>query len=350
MPCGAPPADDECLLTLSFSLSEPTPWAPAGHEVAWAQFVLPPLPAPRGPRILAASTPSLEGEQHGDQLTLRGEGFELTFDAQQGTLKSWRTDERELLEAGPRLDVWRAPTDNDNTLWGDEQAARRWRAAGLDRLEHSVKDVTAERLGPALVRIRMSTHAAAPGVACGLQVTYAYDVYGDGDLLLHTEVVPWGDLPDLPRLGLQLTLPAACEQMTWYGRGPQETYVDRKTGARLGVYSSTVDRQYHPYVMPQETGNHTDVRWVRLTGADGVGLLAIGVPLLNVSALHYTAQDLEHARHTFDLARRDAITLHLDWQHSGLGGASCGPGRLPQYRVYAEPTAFSMRLRAVSGR
>jgi hypothetical protein len=158
-----------------------------------------------------------------------------------------------------------------------------------------------------------------------------------------------------------MQLPGGYEQFTWYGRGPHETYVDRKEGAQVGVYSGAVDEQYVPYVVPQENGNKTEVRWATLTDAEGVGLSAIAhakrgaspgdheePSLLEVSAHHYTAEDLTDARHTCELKRREEITLNLDYGQSGLGGASCGPGRLDKYQLKPHEVRYSVRLRPVS--
>jgi hypothetical protein len=145
-----------------------------------------------------------------------------------------------------------------------------------------------------------------------------------------------------------MTLPGEYDTFTWYGRGPHENYVDRNVGAPVGVYSGPVDEQYVPYTMPQENGNKTDVRWVSLTDDDGFGLLAVGLPLLEVSAHHFTTEDLTNARHTFELKRRDDITLNLDYKQSGLGSASCGPETLPKYQIQPEPVSYRVRLRAIS--
>jgi beta-galactosidase/beta-glucuronidase len=178
--------------------------------------------------------------------------------------------------------------------------------------------------------------------------TYTYTVYGSGDVFLDVHIVPGEKLPPLPRLGLQMTLPGGYEQFTWYGRGPHETYVDRQEGARVGLYTGTVDAQYVPYIMPQENGNKTDVRWVALTHGEGIGLLAIGEPWLSASGHHYTTEDLTQAKHTHELQRRETITLNLDYKQAGLGSASCGPGTLDKYRLWPEEVKFRIRFRPFS--
>jgi hypothetical protein len=142
-----------------------------------------------------------------------------------------------------------------------------------------------------------------------------------------------------------MTIPGRYNTFTWYGRGPHESYADRKLGAKVGVYRGAVDEQYYPYIMPQENGNKTDVRWARLANEAGFGLLTIGLPLLNVSVHHFTAQDLTKAQHTYELKRREEITFNLDYAQEGLGNGSCGPGVLPQYLLQPQPYRYQLRLR-----
>ena len=178
---------------------------------------------------------------------------------------------------------------------------------------------------------------------------YTYTIYGSGDVIIDVHINPVSEgLPFLPRIGLQMILPGGYEQFTWYGRGPHETYCDRQEGAQVGVYSGTVDEQYVPYIVPEENGNKTEVRWVALTNDAGVGLLAVGTPWLEVSAHHFTTQDLTEAKHTYELQRRAEITLNLDYAQSGLGSASCGPGRLEKYQLKPAETRYRVRLRPFS--
>ena len=194
-----------------------------------------------------------------------------------------------MLQAGPAVNLWRAPTDNDLNKWGEERMAIHWRKAGLDKLKETVSAVAAERLSAQAVRVTVTSRLAAPGRADGFDVVTAYTVLGSGDVIIDTNLTPQGDFPPLPRFGLQMTVPGACNTFTWYGLGPQETYVDRKHGAQMGVYSGTVDEQYTPYIFPQENGNKSDVRWVALTDRSGSGLLVVGAPVLNCQrpSLHH---------------------------------------------------------------
>ncbi len=204
--------------------------------------------------------------------------------------------------------------------------------------------------------VDFSSMQPASPVPASFAVKYTYTIFGSGDIQIDTHYLPADNLPFLPRAGLQLALPGGFEQFSWYGRGPHETYIDRQEGAPVGIYTGTVDEQLVPYTMPQENGNKTGVRWAALSNRRGTGLLAVSLPgsqgpwqhehdLMNVSAHHYATEDLERSRHLYELTHLDEIVLHLDYAHSGLGSASCGPGRLETYKLRAEPASFRVCLR-----
>jgi len=336
----------EYWLVVEFLLAQDTLWAEAGHLVAHEQFLVP-WDVPDEAPISLSGLPTLHVADTEETLSIRGEGFVAVFAKGDGTLRSWRQEGQELLAGGPRLNLWRAPTDNDA-----RRMASLWRGAGLDRLVERLIAFDVDQPAPQAVVVRVRTLAHAPDLdpqMAGFTVTYTYTFFASGDLLIETHLTPQGDLPPLPRVGLQMTLPEGYEQFSWYGRGPHESYADRKESALVGVYSGSVDEQYFPYVMPQENGNKTDVRWAALRDDQGSGLLVAGVPtagtpLLSVSVHHFTAQDLTLARHTYELTRRPEITLNVDLMQSGLGGESCGPGTLPQYQVPPEEYGWTVRL------
>jgi beta-galactosidase/beta-glucuronidase len=342
-----PQPNTEYWLNLSFALAEDTAWAEAGHQVAWEQFALP-LGRPQPTPLDVAGMAELALEEDDAQIAIGGAGFDLAFDKESGRMTSFRWQEREVIERGPALNVWRAPTNNDEARW-DVCMADLWRDAGLDRLESRTEKMTVSQVEPQVASITARSSLVAPDGSTAFQVVYDYTVYGSGDVTIDAHVTPARDLPPLPRLGLQMTVPAGYETLTWYGRGPHESYADRKAGAAVGLYSGSVDDQYVPYIVPQENGNKTDVRWASLTDADGVGLLVVARPLMELSAHHYTTQDLTQAEHTHELTRREAITLNLDVAQCGLGTASCGPPMLDRYMIYPEETVFSVRLRPLSG-
>ncbi|MBD3267341.1 hypothetical protein GF373_11795, partial [bacterium] len=180
----------------------------------------------------------------------------------------------------------------------------------------------------------------------GFNQISTYTIFGNGEILVDTNIDPVGDLPPLPRLGMNMTIPGQYNTFTWFGRGPHENYCDRNTSAPVGRYQGSVDDQFVPYIKPQENGNKTDVRWVALTDEEGYGLLAIGQPTFETSAHHYTARDMADARHPVDLHYHDNIFLNLDYKQMGVGGDdSWTPLTVhPPYRVMPEHIQFRFRL------
>jgi beta-galactosidase/beta-glucuronidase len=336
----------ECFLTISLALAHDLPWAERGHQVAWEQFEMP-FQAPLPERAPMSGMAQIELEEDEAQVRISGADFRLVFDKNRGQITVWTFGGTPLLQSGPVLNIWRAPTDNDGIKLRPDRRKLldRWTQAGLDRLESATQSVDVERLGAQVVRVTVRTATQAKDTTGRFEHQHVYTVYGSGDVVIENTVTASADLPPLPRVGVSMTLPAGFERFSWFGRGPHENYVDRKAGAAVGRYGGTVDEQYVPYIMPQENGNKTDVRWAALGNASGVGLLAVGTPSLEVSVSHYTADALTKATHTCDLVRCDEVILDLDLQQCGLGGASCGPGTLPQYLILPGTYAFRVRLR-----
>ena len=147
-----------------------------------------------------------------------------------------------------------------------------------------------------------------------------------------TAVIP-ETLPDLARVGCVLEVGPGLDRVEWFGRGPHETYPDRRRGGRVGLWRSTVDDLHVPYIRPQECGGRADVRWIALTDAAGRGLRITLDEPRQVSASRFRAADLAAATHHGELVPRDVAVVHLDAAHRGLGTASCGPDTLPEYLV-----------------
>jgi beta-galactosidase len=285
------PEGTESLL-LHVVLAGDEPWAPAGFELAFQQLDC------GGPRPERGSRPAPKGTGFG----------------------GWPAG----VAAPPVLSLWRAPVDNDRVRAGlpvETTPAWRWRAWGLHELvaesEEDDGEGTVVRRYPGGI-VHQQTRRSLEG----------------GGVAVDEEVEVPDRFDDLARVGSVLTLAAGLEAVEWYGRGPVETYPDRKRAAPVRRWSSTVTDEYVPYVRPQEHGGHEDVRSVRFTGDDGHGLeLRFDERPLHVSASHLTAADLDAATHDTELVARAETTVHLDAAHRGLGTASCGPDALPPYLV-----------------
>ncbi len=336
----------ECFLTVRFNLAQDTAWAKAGHEVAWEQFKLPSL-APEPVTLAVAEMAPLRVNEDHERIVLSGESFEVNFARKTGRISRYSYEGTNLVKEGPALNIWRAPTDNDGFKWmenNDRKLLGQWQNAGLDRLESRLELLECEQPYPQAVKIQVVHVVKAPDVAAGFRHIAIYTVYGNGAVLLDQVVECFGDLPPLPRIGVSLVTPEGFEQFTWLGRGPEESYIDRKAGVPVGLYQGTVDEQYVPYIMPQENGNKTDVRWAALLNGKA-GLLAVGEPLMEVSVGHYTVDNLSQARHTNELVRQPETYFNLDAIQCGLGGNSCGPRTLDKYLVWPGSYHFAVLFR-----
>jgi beta-galactosidase len=237
-----------------------------------------------------------------------------------GRVADWEDFDDLVLEP-PRLQLWRAATDNDGLRLMPERAAGplpRWLELGLDR-----------------------------GVPEAVVHRQSFRRLEDGSLLVENEVVLPPELRDLPRVGVVLVLAPGLERLEWEGLGPWESYSDRQASALLGTWRSTVTEEYVPYVMPQEHGHHGEVRRLAITDERGRGLEVLGRPTIGFGASHFTADDLWRARHTSDLEPRAETILSLDHAQRGLGTASCGPDTAERYRLLKRRYRFAYVLRRI---
>ena len=338
---------EECFLTVRFYLAEATAWAEAGHEVAWEQFKLP-LPVSVPEPISLDGLSRLDVAETAVSITISGRGFQFTFDKSTGQLTSWHSQDVDLLHEGIRLNIWRAPTDNDGIKSQSDDVRKdlyRWLEAGFNQLTHKNKSIKWTQPSPQKACVTIQTVVSSPAHPQAFVHLHTYTITANGELHIENEVIADSNLPNLPRVGLTMQLPAGFEQVSWYGKGPHENYVDRNAGAVVGFYQGTVDEQYFPYIMPQENGNKTAVRWLTLTNDKGIGIQARGDDLFEFSVHHNTANDFYEAHHTHELKRRDQVILNLDYKQSGLGGHSCGPATLPHYCIQPGVFRFGFRLR-----
>ncbi len=327
---------------LSFVLAEACRWADAGHEVAWAQFSYPEVPklGRRTAQKRAKEIP-VAVDASRNQVRWRTGSGELCLDSRTGDWLKWEVKGVSLIRRGPRINFWRAPTDNDRGF--GMPIAQEWRRAGLDRLQRRVDVVKFGAAQGGEVRVAVQFRLAASSYTRAFRCAMTTRMKPGGVVRVSVEIVPEGDWPKmLPRVGLQLQVPAAFERAVWFGLGPGEAYPDSCHAGRLGVFRRSVDELYTPYVFPQENGNRMNVRWVGLMDGEGRGMLVRGCPFLNFSAHRFTPEDFDRAVHTTDLIPRDFITWNLDYRQNGLGSASCGPGPLEPYWLKPEPFAFEL--------
>jgi beta-galactosidase len=353
----------EYFLDVEFKLKDKQPWADAGHEVAWEQFK---MPWDSNANAAAMATPPLRVRETDDQVIISGEKFSAIVGKKNGLLMSLKSGDVELLEAPLGPHFWRAPVDNDrgNGMAGGRGGPGAGNNAGQGavppgltvwRKAHETFEVTSFNLSapnPGEVEIKFGGHIRA--VAAPYQLSWT--IFGNGQIAVAANLGPStaGNMPELPRFGMQTTLREGFDNLKWFGKGPQETYWDRQD-ARVDLFGGKVADQYFDYIKPQETGNKEAVRWIALTDAAGRGLLAIGEPTLSANALHQTTDDLfvatqlENA-YFYQLPVRKTVTLNLDYKQRGLGGDNSW-GNLPhdEFRLLNPPFSYKYRLQILTG-
>ena len=344
----------EYLLNVNFSRKQPQGMVPAGHVVAEAQFELP--VRSEASAVAIDEHPRVDIDQGAEVVRIVGPSFSAVFNNQNGSLSSLEFDGTEFIQKPLEPNFWRAPTDND---WGNRlpERAAVWRTAPETR---RVTYVQVDRLAEGAAKIIYDTVMRDLDGTEVADYRTVYTVFGSGDVLVENTFEKRSDeLPELPRMGMNLHLHRDFDQITWYGRGPHENYWDRNRSADVGLYSGTVAEQYVPYIRPQENGYKTDVRWVAVTSGSGLGLLAVGESEpLGIAAHHNIIADFTTPgagildrreavnRHSTDVKPRDLTSLDLDLRQMGVGGDdSWGAQTHDQYRLLDATYSYSFRLR-----
>ena len=235
---------------------------------------------------------------------------------------------------------WRVPTDNDEG-GGAASYAARWRKAGLENYTIKVKDIKTEP-GKGMISIMVNSVLEFIGGSMDISIQYVFNATGQTDISYQTKLL--SKFPPLARAGLEFAMPADFNQIAWFGRGPFESYEDRKESADIGLYHGSVAEQYFPYVMPQENGNKTDVDWFKLTSLTR-GLKIVCHTPLNINVQDYSQKALNDSKTSHTLQRGDQTYVHIDYQQMGLGGDdSWSPRVHPEYQLNADNYSFGFTL------
>jgi len=349
----------EYFLTINAKLKNDWSLVQAGNIMAAGQFLLP--VSKNAPRVKSGNFEDLTVDENETTATISGEDFSITFDKKAGLISSFKKGETEFLKSGPVPNFWRAPIDNDFGN-GLHKRLRMWRAAGENR---DVIDVKVNKTIGNKVKVTYEFDLFDEGNQFVATYKSVYTVYGSGDVVVDNHFKKTkDDLPNIVRMGMNLVMPRKFDQMSWFGRGPHESYWDRKTGAFLGLYSGSVADQFWAYLRPQENGNKTDVRWMTITDNSGNGLLFVGRPLLEVSAHHNMLEDFESTertdgrqrpgvtvvnRHTTDVKPRDLTSVNIDYKQMGVGGDnSWGAKTHDKYRLLDNEYRYSFKMSPLS--
>ena len=347
----------EYFLNLRVSRSDEWNYVPEDHVYATAQFRLPfeggPVPSERDQ--LAVIQTNTEESKY----TVSSTDISIVFDLEKGRLETYSFKGKLLISKGPEPDFWRPPTDNDYGYNMDRRLGV-WKKAGE---KSSVKKVTINQ--PEMSKVVLTFEYDIPdpdGRKIAGYVT-TYTILGSGEVIVKNQFSKVSDaIPEIPRMGMQMQLPDEFTNLKWFGRGPHENYADRKTSAEVGLYESTVDDQYVPYIRPQENGYKTDTRWLTLTDETGTGLLVSGNPVICFAALNNIHDDFESPgklsqyrkdaksanTHTNDIKPRELVNLNVDLGQMGVGGDnSWGAEIHPNYRLLERRYEYTFRISPV---
>ena len=349
----------EYAVKFIFKLENDNQWAKRGHVIAWDQFPLSlpsSLPSPSSHEILLINNDNLinnnnvndniidnnnENNDENGERELRGDGFRVKL-SKEFTIEKWIIEEGkiQLISLSPKLSVWRAPTDNDNV----EGNGRLWEEAGFSKLSRRLITFRRVPLSSCCFMIEKEEEWISSNGKFHFTVKGKNRLFGNSILHMQNEIkFPSLSLEDqiyfkLPRIGFHWKISKEFHRLKWYGKGPFDNYIDKSNGAYKEIFESTVEDQYHPYILPQAHGNHCNVTWVSLRNSDNYGFLfyvsPIAMKYFYFSVSCYSDRRLANAKHTYDLHKSKDIHLHVDLFHSGVGNGSCGPGVLPSYSLH----------------
>ncbi|NII81874.1 glycoside hydrolase family 2 TIM barrel-domain containing protein [Pedobacter sp. SG908] len=338
-------AGKEYFLNVRYRLKNAEPFLEKGYEIAYEQIAL--AGAPKA-NTYAAGKKALKVEQTADRAIVKGSDFTVTFDLKKGTLISYQSKGRELLAAGPQPGFYRAPTDNDIGA-GLNTRLRMWRNVYQNNDAANIKSTVNSTAEGFTLTVKSSL------LKGDAETTQQFTVLADGTVKVDNQFkAVTGNYKSLMRIGNDLQLKNEYSNIQWYGRGPGENYVDRKTASLIGTYKSTVADQYFPYARPQESGNKTEVRWVNFTDKTGKGLrFEFADQLLSFNALPYAVEDLDPEAekkqyHSGELVKRNQIYVHMDLQQLGVQGIdSWGSMPLIQYQIPFKDYQYSYYIKPI---
>ena len=330
---------EEAFVAFTATQKESTPWADAGYVVAEEKLPVQTAKKPMYDLSGLSALESLEVEDATSTITVGNAMFKAVFSKTSGTLSNYSCGGVEMMSKPLLLNVFRLPTDNDGRQSGS------WDSMGLRKL--SVKGTSSECTksedGKTATVTMTSTYTGQGGTT--FDVSLAFIVCADGTLMTNAFIRPSTTGAIIPKMGFRLEMPSTMEQLAWFGRGPWDSYRDRKEACLPGIYRSTVTDQYEEYILPQEHGTKQEVRWMSLTDTEGQGLLFVAPDQMAASAVHFRAEDNytnrdNRSRHTYQWKPCAGTIVSLDAATRGLGNASCGPDVLDKYELRSANTAF----------
>ena len=329
------PEEKETFIYFCAKQKENTAWADAGYVVAEEKLL---IRAAKKPMYTPAAN-ALEVSESASAITITGQNFTATFSKIQGTLSGYSYDGKILLSKGLKLNAFRLPTDNDG------RRCESWDNMGLRQLTAKGNTASVRKAddGNTATVTMNTTYTGKSGTTFDVDMDFI--VCADGTIMTNSFIRPSQPGAVLPKLGFRLEMPSGMEHLSWFGRGPWDSYRDRKEACLPAIYHSTVTAQREDYIKPQEHGTKQEVRWMSLTNGEGAGLLFVAPDKMAASAVHFRPEDNytdrdNRSKHTYQFKTCQTAVVSLDAVTRGLGNASCGPDVMEKYELKAANTAF----------
>ena len=308
----------------------------SGHEVAYEQFILSDL---FNEEIPAAKS-DVNYTDKEREIIVKGDNFVINFDKVGSSVSKIIFNDQNYLAANISLNFYRAPTLNDRV---DGNGNRIWEKTGLNAVGSIPFKTDIGKDGLGNVIINSYFYIINSDSVRLFDVYQSYSIDGNGIIDVHTQLLPHEIVVSLPKVGLQMLLPGDLKNVTWFGRGPGSNYPDRNSSGIITEHNSEVDDLYYNYIVPQESGNRTDINWVEFTGEEK-GILFTSDTLLNFSARRFSDKVLHETEHINMLKNDSVLYVNIDYRQNGLGTATCGPGYLDKYIVFGKPMSFNIRI------
>ena len=333
-------ADAEYFIRFNVKQKNATWWADAGYEVASEQIQ---LKQATKPIYSIPTSGTISVQDNTNNFTLSGANFTAVFSKTKGTLESYTLNDKQLINEALELNVFRLPTDND------VRQTESWDKAGIRKLTVEAGTWNVNQSDNSVSLSIINVYAAESNRQNKFSVQLDFKVASDGTLFVNSIIDPASKGVILPKIGFRLSMPGNFETLTWFGRGPWDSYVDRKESCLEGLFNSTVTAQWEQYVFPQETGSKEDVRWMALRNNTGTGLLFVVPEKMSASAVHYKAEELytnrnNRKKHPYEVNFNSNTIVSLNAKMRGLGNASCGPDVLSQYELKSDYTLFNFMI------
>jgi len=339
----------EYWLNLSFKLKEKNSWAPKNFEVAKAQFKLPFKKEALAKKDLDLAPLRLSDNQ--DEIEIKIGDSSITFNKKNAALKQYNFHGKDLLKRELLLNIWRAPIDNDqgSSYGKGGMYIASWNKYDLGNLNQVANFHKVINLKDGKKIIFKGELIGKKRMKFPFELTYFISRAGDVNVDVKLGNPKRRKFKSIPRVGINLVVPEEMDNFNWYGRGPHQSYQDKKESAFVGIYKNKVIDNYWPYVRPQENGNKTEVRWASLTNSSGLGLMVeADKKLLNVSAHHYSIGELTKAMHTIDVNNSGDITFNIDLLQMGVGGDDSWKPRIhEEFLLKGKSYNYSFTLRPI---